>query len=158
MCLHSGHFRWPHRLPWPYYATYYIHLLWQKFLTDAQAAFIWNPILKLTEREPEKVIEPSGQVYMFSYLGVLWNSYRDRFRIGYFDRFETQHLIWLVLHVFVKQTAHENIKIIMTHCNKFFSTTTCTEFSCRQSSWWRIMKIQIKYLLQKKHLGVSKIF
>ena len=120
MCVHLGHFCWPNRLLRPYYITYFIHLLSKKILIAAQAAFTWNPILKLTHREQEKLLPPSGQVYLLSCLGVIWNSYRDRFHIGYFDRFETQHPLWLVLHLFVKKTSHENIKIMMTHCSKYY--------------------------------------
>ena len=67
MCLHLEHFRWPNRLPWSYYIIYYIHFLSQKFPIDAQVVFRWNLIWKLTHREMEKIIAPSGQVYLTVY-------------------------------------------------------------------------------------------
>ena len=96
---------------------------------------------------------------LFACLGVIWNPYRSRFDIGYFDRLETQHLIWIVLRMFVKHTTHEKMKIIMAHYSKSFLVIAAyNEFSSRQSSWWITMKIQTKYLLQKNVYKWVKYF
>ena len=34
--------------------------------------------------------------WLFTCLGLIWNSYRDRFHITYFKRFETEQLFWMV--------------------------------------------------------------
>ena len=42
-------------------------------------------------------------IWVFTYSEMKSNSYRGRFHIGYFDRFEIQHSIWVVLCIFAVQ-------------------------------------------------------
>ena len=42
-------------------------------------------------------------IWVFTCSEMIWNSYRGRFHIGYFDRFEIQHPIWVALRIFVVQ-------------------------------------------------------
>ena len=84
----------------------------QCWISNRSVAFTWNSIWKLTEMSLKKVISPSGQVYLNVYMFRNdMNSYRSRFHIGYFDRFEIQHPIWVALRMFVVQVRawkHEN--------------------------------------------------
>ena len=42
-------------------------------------------------------------IWVFTCSEMRWNSYQGRFHIGYFDRFEIQHPIWVSLRMFIVQ-------------------------------------------------------
>ena len=42
-------------------------------------------------------------IWVFTCSEMISNLYRGRFHIGYFDRFEIQHPIWVTLRIFVVQ-------------------------------------------------------
>ena len=42
-------------------------------------------------------------IWVFTSSEMIWNTYRGRFHIGYFDWFEIEHPIWVALRIFVVQ-------------------------------------------------------
>ena len=96
----------------------------QCWISNRSAAFTWNPIWKLTEMKLKKVISSSGRVYLNVYMFRNdMNSYRSRFHIGYFDRFEIQHPIWVALHIFVVQVRAWKHKIDNNTFHRFLLIT-----------------------------------
>ena len=88
MCFRLGQFRWPYRLPWPYYITYYIHFLSQKFLIDA-------PLLET--RYEKWSIKNCRKLHHLTWqstcLGLIWNPYLDRFHIDTPDTICSAHVV-----------------------------------------------------------------
>ena len=85
---------------------------------------------------------------MFTCLEMMWNSYRGRFHISYFDRFEMQHPIWVVLRMSVVEVCARNMKIHNETFQWFVFITTWSKVFSRKTWRW-VTKIQVKCLLRK---------